>query len=323
MLRYDNLWQRDHSFSAQYQMSPQKTDEVKLYALSYTLPAPWASDHQIAVYGVRSDSNTVAFGQGLLINGKGSILGMRYVIPLAPYGAYAHNITLGVDYKDFQDTTGFTTGTGFTTPVKYVPLSFSYSSSLADSWGGTRLSSGLNLLMRGLVTEQEQFQIARYQARGNYLYMTAGVERNQKLPAGMSLYLKVDGQIADQPLISHEEYIAGGMVNVRGYHEASALGDDALHGTGEIAAPDLGPLLGLGSRVQCTPFLFYDFAWLKTLNPLPSQIETTRLEGTGAGVRGTFHKNFFYEVDLAFPVASMSQTDKYRERWHFKAGVQF
>ncbi len=79
---------------------------------------------------------------------------------------------------------------------------------------------------------------------------TAGVERDLMLPAGMGLFLKVDGQIADQPLISHEEYIAGGMTNVRGYKEAEALGDDALHGTVELAAPDMGHLLGLGRRLQ-------------------------------------------------------------------------
>ena len=323
MLRYDNLWQMDHSVSAQFQTSPEDTGQVKLYALSYTLPAPWAVDHQIALYGIRSDSSTVGFGEGLLINGKGSILGMRYVIPLAPYGAYAHNITLGLDYKDFEDTTGFFAGGGYATPVKYLPLSFSYSSSLADSWGSTKWSSVLNMVMRGLVTEEEQFQIARYQARGDYLYLTAGMERSQKLPGGMAMYLKVDGQIAVQPLITHEQYIAGGMANVRGYREASALGDDALHGTGEISAPDIWALLGLGGRVTCTPYLFYDFAWLETLNPLPSQIETTRLQGTGAGMRGGFYKNFYYEVDVAFPVASQSQTDVYREKVHFKVGVQF
>ena len=56
------------------------------------------------------------------------------------------------------------------------------------------------------------------------MYFTAGMERDHKLPSGMGLFLKLDGQIADQPLISHEQYIAGGMTNVRGYKEAEALG---------------------------------------------------------------------------------------------------
>ena len=257
MLRYDNLWQRDHSVSAQFQTSPQDMGQVKMYALSYALPAPWAPDHQIAVYGVKSDSNTTVFGQGLLINGKGEIFGLRYVIPLSPYGLYVHNISLGFDYKDFQDSTGFTTGpAGFKTPIRYVPLSVSYNASLPDASGVTRFSSGMNGSLRGLASGQQTFQEARYEAGANYIYWTGGVERNQKLPAGMSMFLKLDGQIADQPLIFHEQYIAGGMTNVRGYREASALGDDGVHGTAELIAPDIGRFLPAGMRIQCTPYLF-------------------------------------------------------------------
>jgi hemolysin activation/secretion protein len=324
MLRYDNLWQRDHSVSAQFQTSPEDTGQVKMYALSYTLPAPWMPDHQIAVYGVKSDSNSAVFGQGLLINGRGEILGVRYVIPLAPYSIYTHNLTAGFDYKDFRDSTGFVAGGGVKTPIKYAPALFSYNASLPDSLGTTRFSSGLNMVFRGLVTDEDKFsEVARYNARGNYIFFTAGAERDVKLPAGMGLFVKLDGQIADQPLISHEEYIAGGMMNVRGYKEAEALGDDALHGTVELSAPDVGPHLGLGSRFRLTPYLFYDYAWLEVINPLPSQRGTTCLRGTGAGFRGAFSKNWYYEFDLGIPLASTSQTQKYHEQMHFKAGVQF
>ncbi len=60
---------------------------------------------------------------------------MRYVIPLAPYAAYAHNLTVGFDYKDFRDSTGFVAGGGVITPIKYAPMLFSYNASLPDSLG--------------------------------------------------------------------------------------------------------------------------------------------------------------------------------------------
>jgi hemolysin activation/secretion protein len=113
------------------------------------------------------------------------------------------------------------------------------------------------------------------------------------------------------------------MENVRGYREAAALGDDALHGTAEISARDIGRFLPTGARIQCTPYLFYDFALLETKKPLPSQIDMARLEGTGAGLRGTFRKNFYYELDLAFPFAYTSQLDQYKQRVYFKLGVKF
>ncbi len=320
MIRYDNLWQRDHSISAQIQTSPQDTSQVKLYAGSYTLPAPWMKDHQIAIYGIKSDSNTTASGQGFLVTGKGSIVGTRYVIPLAPYGAYAHNITIGLDYKDFQETTG-PKGT-IQTPIKYLPLSFSYSSSLPDSWGSTRFSSAVNMAFRGLVTDQSQFEVKRFGAEGDYIYMTAGVERQQKLPAGMGLFLKLDGQIADQPLISNEQYIAGGVTNVRGYKLAAALGDDAVHGTAELSGPDVGSLLGW-AKLQCTPYIFYDYAWLKVIQPLPLQTESTSLQGMGVGLRGSVYRYVLLRSRSCFSPVVERQTEKNEQQFYFKLGAQF
>ena len=322
MLRYDNLWQKDHSIAGQFQISPEETSEVRLYSLSYTLPAPWAKEHQIALYGLHSDSNTTTFGQDLLVTGKGTIVGARYVIPLTPYDTYVHNLTIGADYKDFQELTGFS-GDQTKTPIRYAPMSFSYNSSYGDMWGATRFSGGLNVAFRHLVTDQSEFLIKRFQARGDYMYVTAGVERDQKLPAGMSLFLKVDGQIADQPLISNEQYSAGGMQSVRGYKEAEAMGDDAFHGTAELSAPDLAPLMKLDGRLRLTPFAFFDYAWVKTKQPLEGQDEIVSLSGVGLGIRGTLLTRLYYETDYALSLRDTDKTDKYHGAWYFKLGVQF
>ena len=320
-LHYDNLWQMGHSLSVQFQISPQDTGQVKLYSLSYTLPAPWAHDQQIALYGLKSDSNTTVFGEGLSVTGKGEIVGTRYVIPLAPYETYVHNLTIGVDFKDFEQTTGFTPGEGLKTPVKYLPLTFAYTSSLPDPLGSTVFSSGLNAVFRGLVTEESNFAINRYNAEGNYVYLTGGVERNFRLPWGMGAFIKVDGQLSDQPLIPNEQYTAGGMMNVRGYEEASVLGDDAFHATAEIRGPDLGPRIN--SRLQLIPYVFYDYARLTVIDALPSQTAAYRLEGTGVGVKGAIAKNWYYEVDYACPLSPTIVTDKFIQRVYFKVGGQF
>jgi len=81
--------------------------------------------------------------------------------------------------------------------------------------------------------------------------------------------------------------------------------------------------MGLGGRLQLTPFIFYDYAWLEVISPLPSQRATTCLQGTGAGFRGTFFRYSYYEVDLGIPLIATSQTPKYHEQVHFKVGAQF
>jgi len=319
MLRYDNLWQKEHSFSLQYQMTPLKSNEVEVIGASYVLPAPWEKDHQLAFYGIYSDSNT-AFGEGFRTIGRGEMVGLRYVIPLPQYLLYSHNITIGLDYKHFDQAEGFETGVQ-SAPVYYVPLSFSYSASLPDEWGGvTQFSAGLNMSFRHLGSWTED---KRFNARANYFYATAGVQRTQKLPWGMGLFVKIDGQIADQPLIDNEQYSAGGMESVRGYRESEALGDNALHGTVEVSFPDPLTKQEVGKWFQMTPFLFYDAAKLRVKDALPGQESNIFLDGTGAGMRGSIAKYLEYEVDWAVTLNATAQTKRYGQKGYFKIRAVF
>lgn len=329
MVRYDNLWQKEHSLSLQYQTSPESLKQVEVLGFSYALPAPWNKDHQWALYGIWSDSNT-AFGEGFTVVGKGQIFGTRYVIPLTEYKLYAHNITLGLDYKHFDNAVGFTKANGQTThtPITYMPLSFSYNASLPDEQGGvTQFSGGLNMAFRGIVSDENEFELKRYKGTASYIYATAGVQRTQKLPLGLSLFAKVDGQVADQPIIDNEQYIAGGMSSVRGYLESEATGDHAVHGTLEVSFPDTLKAWSqenwITKRLQMSPFLFYDVAELITIDPLPGQFGSSTLEGAGAGVRGSMTKSLEYELDWATALRTTTNTKSGAERVYFKLRAVF
>ena len=321
---YDNLWQREHSFSFEYQTSPQDTEEVQAISASYALPAPWQKDDQWALYDIWSNGNT-AFGEGFSMIGKGNIFGTRYVMLLPEYKLYTHTVTLGLDYKHMYQNQGFGKNVpGAEYPVDYVPLSFSYGASLPDSWDGlTQFSIGANMSLRGAASRGDQFGTRRYQANADYLYMTANVQRTQKLLKGMNLYVKVDGQVSDQPLIDAEQYSAGGMESVRGYKESTSLGDDALHGMLELTFPD--PLEGMGAtrRLQMTPLVFTDAASLSVIDPLPGQQRRARLWGAGAGVRGSVWKNVEYELDWAVALQAVDGTQKYDQRYHWKIKTVF
>jgi len=322
MLRYDNLWQKDHSASIQYQVSPMDPKEVDVLSASYVLPAPWEKDHMLALFALWSDSQTTASGAGFQVLGRGTVFGTRYVMPLPAYEQYQHNLTVGVDFKDFKETSGFGAG-GIETPVRYVPMSFAYSASLPDKWGSTLFSAGMNVAFRGLVTDRGEFENKRYRAQGNYLYATGGLERTQQLPWGFRLFLKLDGQIADQPLIANEQYAAGGMANVRGYKESEVLADDAWHGIVELSGPDLAEMAGIGKWLKARPLCFYDRAELWIKEPLPGQDTAYRLHGAGFGVRGTVKEWFEYEVDWAVALSSTNTTNAGTSRVHFRLKYGF
>jgi hemolysin activation/secretion protein len=318
---YDNLWGLEHSLSGQYQFSPQNFNEVEVVSASYTLPAPWNRDDSMVVYGIYSNSNTT-FGESFSTLGKGDVIGARYIAPLTPFKTYNHTAVFGFDYKHFDENVG-TTGGVISTPVEYMPFSIAYSGSRPDSSGLTLLNATFNMAFRGLVSRDQQFQDKRYKARTNYIFANVGVERRQQLPGGASLGMKLDGQIADQPLISNEQYAAGGMESVRGYDDSEMMGDNAFHGTIELVSPNLAPKVGLGEKFKITPYGFYDFAALWVKDPLPGQDKAMDIQGAGAGVRGFLFRDLEYQCDWAYALVATNRIRKGDQRVYFKVKYQF
>lgn len=323
LLRYDNLWQKEHSIAFQYQTSPEDTKEVLALALSYVMPALWNSDHILAVYGILSDSE-VAFGEGFETVGEGYIVGLRNVIPLSPRGVYTHSLSLGADYKDFDDTLSFEDGSLPTeTPLTYLPLSLYYNSAAKHHSGTTRFTIGVNVALRGVVTERNEFEDKRYKSRGNYIYGTLGIERHQTLFEHLQLFVKGDGQLSDQPLPSNEQYVAGGLKSVRGYKETEEVGDNAIHGTVELSIPGFAGLVGAPEWIGISPHIFYDVAGLHIYDPLPGQSKPNTMQGAGGGIRGQITPFFDYEVSWGMALADTENTEKGDHQVYFIAKGKF
>ena len=304
MLRYDNLWQKEHSILFQFQTSPKDTDEVKLFTGSYSLPAPWNDDQMLILYTLYSDSDTAVAGD-ISVLGKGKIFGGQWIIPLPAVESYFHNMIVGLDYKDFEDKVA----DDFETPIKYFPLHAAYYGVLPDISGQTRFNFGVNLNLRQTGSDMTEFQEKRYGSKNNFFYATMGMERFQKLLWGINLWLMADGQLAGQPLISNEQYIAGGISSVRGYKENEAAGDDALHFSSELRGPDIGYLANVGKWFGLTPYLFYDYAALRIQDPLPLENENITLMGGGAGARGYFFKRLEYQFDIGVALEDTEDTE--------------
>ena len=316
-LRYDNLWQKEHSLSLQYQTSPEDADEVQLITGSYSMPSPLDDDHMLVLYGLHSDSD-VATADGFTVVGKGEVYGLRYLANLPPLESYLHTLTLGVDSKNFLEDIE-----NDEERVRYLPFHMAYTGIFPDKGGQTRFSTGINVALRSMGSDVGDFEKKRLHASGNYVVFTAELERRQKLGKGWHLMARVDGQTADQPLISNEQYTAGGMDSVRGYKESESSGDEALHATVELSAPDLGPALKLGDYLEMTPYLFYDGVALRRIDPAPGMDENTSFQGAGAGVRGHLFRHISYRLDWATALDDTQKTDNGSQRFYFKVAHTF
>jgi hemolysin activation/secretion protein len=315
-IRYDNLWQREHSLSLQFQTSPENTDEVKVLSANYL----WRFDNtdtMLAFYAVKSDSNVATVG-GVNIVGNGTIFGARVILPLPSLDNYFHSLSLGADYKHFGQSVVF--GGTFQTPITYAPLSATYNGTEQDEGGQTQIISSLNFNLRGVISDEAEFAAKRVGASPNYFVFKADVQRTQKLPWDFQGFIRLDGQFAGQALISNEQYMAGGASSVRGYLESEVAGDRALHSTLELRTP---PLLRSLSMLQDFRLLaFYDAARLRSVGDTgPSKLPF--LASSGFGVRLKAFKNFNADLDFAVPLHKGAATEQGDFRSHVRLWYEF
>lgn len=304
MLRYDNLWQRDHSLTFNFQTSPKDTNEVKVLSASYLLPLR-ASDRLLALYAVDSQSSVAAVGT-LGVIGRGRIFGARGIVPLRGGGNYFHSLSFGADYKDFEEAVALQGADSFNTPISYAPLFAQYSGTAQDGGGLTQLNLALNAAPRGLFGNRDaEFANKRFKAHANYFYLRGDVQRTQALWKGWSLAARLDAQLADQPLISNEQFSAGGYESVRGYLESEHLGDDALRGSLELRAPSF--ITGDWIR-QLYPIGFVEGARLRIQEPLPAQTARFTLSSAGLGLRLKAWQTLSAALDLAWPFKTTTYT---------------
>lgn len=321
-LRYDNLWQRLHSLSLQYQVSPEEPDEVQVLAATYVLPVGSGRD-RLALYAINSESDTEIGGTGALaVVGNGTIVGARWVHPLAGSPGYSHSLTLGGDYKDFDEAIELVGADSLDTPIDYTKFSAQYSGNLIGEQALTRFSTGVNFGVRGLGNDEEEFEDKRFQARPNFVYLTANLSHEKQFSSGLRLRGRLEGQVAGQALISNEQFSAGGADSVRGYFESQELADDGLVGSLELYSPSLAG--HLHAQVDNLRFLvFADAARLHINDPLPGTDDRIELYGAGAGLRLSAFNNINVSLDLAWPLIDAEDVDKGDSRAHFSVNYDF
>jgi hemolysin activation/secretion protein len=295
-VNYDNLFQSNQSVSIQYQVAPEDPSNAKIWSVSYVIPM--RNGLVWALYAVGSDSNIAAVGDTDVI-GNGNIYGIRLIDPLPSGNAnFYHNFTAGFDYKDFKQDVTLQGSDDLASPAKYSLYSLQYTGTwlgtadpahhAAAATTGTRSNTTLTLGVDFTITalgfdNPGQFDHKRYGASSDFFVFHPELTRQQILPWNWSLVGSINGQLASGPLISNEQYAAGGVDSVRGYTEAERLGDNGGRASLELRTPQL--LAGRSRFTNSYLYLFADGARVKILDPLPAQRTGYDLASEGIGFR--------------------------------------
>jgi len=217
----------------------------------------------------------------------------------------------------------------FQTPIRYYPLTLGYNGSLPDARGRTSFGASLNFSLRTLSAKpvdcggfpSDQFECKRSGARPNYLYLKGDYQRSRSFDNGWGASVQAEGQLASQPLISNEQFSAGGQDSVRGYLESERLGDQALRVSLELRTPGLG-----GARAwlqELHGLAFVEGASLKLKNPLPDQDVRYSLASVGLGARFGIWKHLRGEVYWGHALRDGAVTRKDDDRGHFRLEAGF
>lgn len=325
-LSYDNLFQRYHRLSLQYQTAPEAPDETRVLAATYIAPLA-GTGNLLAVYAVDTNSDFATIGSigALSVVGAGRIYGARYIAVLPESAGYFHNITFGSDFKDFKDSIVQPDGLTDTTPLQYVNWLALYSGTLRTRHTLTSFSIGPNFGIRGWGNSPAEFEFKRFKAKANYFYLRADAQHERPLVLGSRAFVRAAGQFTTDPLISNEQFSMGGADSVRGYLESEELGDNGAYGAFELRSPQFARWLP-NRLQQLYMFAFYDAGVVGILDPLPVddvKVSRKHLSSGGVGLRLAGFGGLEADLDWAYPLQTTDHTPRGDSRLHFRVRYGF
>ncbi|QWF69576.1 ShlB/FhaC/HecB family hemolysin secretion/activation protein [Methylomonas paludis] len=301
-LRYDNLWQKYHSASVQYQLAPEVSNQLDVWSGTYVLPTGFF-DTRLALYGINISSNTQlgASVGGTTVVGTGSIIGARLVKPLFSEGGVTHSLTAGLDYKDFDQAVNLLGQDTGKTKIQYTRFVTGFDGSWRDEVSTTTLNLTANYGLRILGNDPNEFNIKRTGATPDFFYLTGDFRHQHVLPLDFRLQTRAQGQGSMSRLISNEQFSAGGPLSVRGYHQTQVLADQGVNLSIELHSPKL-LAKDWESAQNLRVLTFFDWANLWTMAPIAPTSSTTHLASTGVGLRTQWFKHLLGEFDWSYPI---------------------
>ncbi|MBP9157291.1 MAG: ShlB/FhaC/HecB family hemolysin secretion/activation protein [Sphingobium sp.] len=330
-LRYTNMWGLGHTISGSYITAPQDRKQSEVFSGSYTAPL-LGSRWTMLLYGYKSNSNVAAQG-GVSVLGNGYQIGTRAIYRL-PGDKLIQSVTLGFDYKHFDQDTRVAGQIAAKTPIEYLPLYAAYGLSTGgdkstlditvSATAGFRVFKNIRCFDVGTTTciPTDQFKNKDFDSSENFVRGNIEVDYRRTLPKDFVAALKFYGQIADSHLVTNEQFAIGGLGTVRGYYSAESVGDMGYALSLELNSPSLAPYLPKFID-ELRLFGFAENGQIRLIDPLPDVTRHEALLSVGGGARLRLFNRISGEVSVGLPLWNGSATRKNDVRTTFTAKGEF
>jgi hemolysin activation/secretion protein len=269
-------------------------------------------------------------------------IGFRLTKPLPELAGIESSVSAGMDYKNYRahivqtkvfSATIFVPEIGSSGPpfiefpsppiitsrelfaeAEYLPFSLSWSGSRKDGTGVTQLDLATTFQPANILSSSTEFENAALdtKANGRFVVVTAGLTREQRIWNDWGVRFHVDGQWANEPLLSTEQFAVGGLNSVRGYHEGEIYGDRGWKMQFEPHSPylNIGLIDGM-APVLVRFFGFFDIGQRFLIGARPSADpaqntveQSAMLAGAGFGFSGTAGQHCDFRLQVGVPLKS-------------------
>ena len=275
--------------------------------------------------------------------------GLRWSRSLPEFWTIRSTFSVGADVKHLhrlsyntnnfrQDITRTNQDTGevihtvtpFSTPapvrtarVTYAPVSLRWDGGVMDPHGSFNFGVGINgNVAGGPFSDHQPFAntASSTNASGNFVTAQLSLGREQRLPGNWTALVRADGQWANEPLISNEQFGLGGLGGVRGYREGEFFCDNGWRLTTEIRTPPRA----IAQWSKDAPLLVRAVAFVDVGGgEILATHHTETLLGSGFGCTGTVGSNFDFRFGLAWALRPSGVSSAGDIRMYFSLGAQF
>jgi hemolysin activation/secretion protein len=303
-----NLFDRDHSLSAQVLTSPTRFDRVAIVGVGYRIPlyeAGLSADITLGYSNV--DSGQISL---FSVSGSGLILGARLNQPLRAIGDWQHRLSYGIDQRNYGNSVvPVTGGTSLVPSLRVHPVSIGYSGSTRSAQRDLAAAATLSRNIPGGrdgSTAAFNQPGARTGADAAFTVLKFNGSWTERFSPDWSLRASLAGQLTPDLLISAEQFGAGGSDSVRGFSEREVSADRGLRASFEVTGPDLARQSGT-SKLRLQPVVFVDSAWVR-FNQAPGAIQSQTIASVGLGLRASYERQLSMRLDLAQVVKGAQAT---------------
>jgi hemolysin activation/secretion protein len=225
--------------------------------------------------------------------------------------------------------------------LEYLPLELDYHANLPDAFGPATLGLGISAnlwysssstsvlggstnppaTLHGVSALQSITGSA--QSGGHWVILRPSFSQDIAFYTNWTTTIRANGQWASEPVVSTEQFGAGGVNSVRGYHEGEVFGDTGWH----LSLEQQTPAYTVGMIRDGTPLtvrgsIYMDYARIYLIDPQGRQ-GSTPLWGTGFGFSAAAGSHWQAQFLFSWPLLNAGATPAYQPLFNFGLTAQF